>query len=622
MVISRDTIEQVKARIDIVRVISQFVLLKSKGSDHVGLCPFHNEKTASFTVSSAKRIYKCFGCGKSGDAISFLMEHGNMTYVQAVQWLAQSENISILEEPMKKQYTKPVERLEKVDKKFIEWFEKRKISNNTLLRMKISEAFEWMPQFEKEVQTICFNYYREEQLVNIKFRGPQKSFKMCKDAELIFYNLDGIKGEKEVIIVEGEIDCLTLIECGIYNVISVPNGAGAGNLKLEYLDNCYSAFEGMQKIILATDSDAPGRSLRDELARRLEIDRCYQVEYPEGCKDLNDVLVKYDQEEVKRVVASAKQWPIQGEITMDEMYETIEDWYEQGYPKGSRARIVAFDQLLTFVPGQMTTITGIPGHGKDEFSNYLMASLAQHEGWIWGIFGPEETPAETVTKLQEKFAQKAFAYRKDVENRMNRRQFEWSIAMVDQYFKIINPDEIQSDVNSLLELATQFVKRYGINGLYLNPWNWIEHMRDGHLSETEYTSKTLGTIIKWARKYGVHVFLLAHTTKIGKENGRFSIPNLYSISGSAHFYNKTHNGITVYRDFEGNTTTVYVQKVKQSWLGQTGWVCFTYDTLTRQYSYHSSSLKEVDQRASIQIPAGPRPINLPYPDDKDDDGPF
>ena len=95
-----------------------------------------------------------------------------------------------------------------------------------------------MPKANKETTAICFNYYRNGELINIKFRAAQKDFRLEKDAELIFYNLDAIKDESSVIIVEGEIDCLSMYEAGIYNVVSVPNGASVqGKVNLKYLDN-------------------------------------------------------------------------------------------------------------------------------------------------------------------------------------------------------------------------------------------------------------------------------------------------------------------------------------------------------------------------------------------------
>lgn len=95
--ISPNTIQQILDRLDIVDVIGTFVKLKKRGANYLGLCPFHNEKTPSFTVSPSKEIYKCFGCGRSGNTISFLMEHEKYSYVETLKWLANKYGIEIEE---------------------------------------------------------------------------------------------------------------------------------------------------------------------------------------------------------------------------------------------------------------------------------------------------------------------------------------------------------------------------------------------------------------------------------------------------------------------------------------------------------------------------------------------
>ena len=98
--ITRETIEQITNRIDIVDVIGEFVKLKRRGANYIGLCPFHNEKTPSFSVSPSKEIFKCFGCGKSGSAITFLMEHEKYSYAEALRWLANRYGIEVEETEM------------------------------------------------------------------------------------------------------------------------------------------------------------------------------------------------------------------------------------------------------------------------------------------------------------------------------------------------------------------------------------------------------------------------------------------------------------------------------------------------------------------------------------------
>jgi DNA primase len=333
--IAEQTIERVKQLMNVVDVVGAFVTLKKKGADLVGLCPFHSEKTPSFTVSPSKQIYKCFGCGKSGDAIEFLKEHEKFTYVETIEWLIKRYNVERVEVESKK-IVKPVPRLQKVSDQILQFFEVgRKISNNTLLRFNITQADEWMPKADAVVPAICFNYYRNEELVNIKFRANNKDFKLSKDAELIFYNLDAIKDEEECVIVEGEIDCLSCYEDKIYNCISVPNGANVkGELRLEYLDNCVDYFKNKTRIVIMTDNDEAGIRLRDELARRLGFQRCVRVIYPDGCKDANEVWKKYGEGSLQKMVDNAIEWPMEGILSMMDMMDEVISFYENGYPKG------------------------------------------------------------------------------------------------------------------------------------------------------------------------------------------------------------------------------------------------------------------------------------------------
>jgi DNA primase len=115
-VISQETVQRIINTINITEVIGDFVRLKRRGSNYIGLCPFHNEKTPSFTVSPSKEIYKCFGCGKSGNAITFVMEHEKLGYAEALRWLAKKYNIEIQETETDPEYK---ERQQTADSLFI-----------------------------------------------------------------------------------------------------------------------------------------------------------------------------------------------------------------------------------------------------------------------------------------------------------------------------------------------------------------------------------------------------------------------------------------------------------------------------------------------------------------------
>ncbi|MBL7739831.1 MAG: toprim domain-containing protein [Chitinophagaceae bacterium] len=578
--ISQDCIDRIKSTADAAEVIGQYVKLKKHGNDYKGLCPFHNEKTPSFTIHNNR--YKCFGCGRSGDVIQFLNDHQNLNYIQAIELLAKKYSIEI--ETRSKEFVKPIPRLEKLSPETIQYFEKRGISNNTLLRLNITEAIEWMPKVQKEVRTICFNYYKDGELVNIKFRAKDKDFKLSKDAQLIFYNLDAIKDDDTAVIVEGEIDCLSLHEAGIYNVVSVPNGAESK--RLEYLDNCWQYFENKQKVIIMTDNDQPGLLLRDELARRIGKDKCYRVDIPADCKDANDILIKHSKQGLAAIIENARRWPVEGVLNMEDLFTDIVNYYEHGYPKGYSAGIGEFDDILQFSTGQYTTVTGSPGSGKSEFIDYITTSLAKNHGWKFAVCSFENPAAIHATKLMEKFMGRAFDFRKDPDNRMNKEQFEQGILYVEDYFQFINISQADVTIDGILSKMRELVVRFGIKGAIIDPWNYIEHKVPAGQTETQYISETLTLIKEFCIKNDVHLFLVAHPRKLIKDQktGQYPVATMYDVSGSAHFFNKTDNGISIHRDFSNNVVTVYVQKVRFSWLGRVGWACYSFDTLKRQYN--------------------------------------
>src|ERR1700739_4455238 len=96
--IPRETIDRIFTTARVEEVVGDFVNLKKRGANYLGLCPFHNEKTPSFNVNPARGSYKCFGCGKGGNSVNFIMEHEKMDYPGALRYLARKYNIEIIEE--------------------------------------------------------------------------------------------------------------------------------------------------------------------------------------------------------------------------------------------------------------------------------------------------------------------------------------------------------------------------------------------------------------------------------------------------------------------------------------------------------------------------------------------
>ena len=147
-----------------------------------------------------------------------------------------------------------------------------------------------------------------------------------------------------------------------------------------------------------------------------------------------------------------------------------------------------------------------------------------------------------------------------------------------------------------LSLLKRLVLTKGIRGLVIDPWNELEHLRRDGQNETEYISVALKRMRQFARKYGIHLWIVAHPAKLYRDkNGNIPIPTPYDISGSARWRDKSDNCITVWRDFTKNDSIieVHVQKVRFKQDGQLGNVELTYNWRTGTYHLPSNAVREV-----------------------------
>ena len=187
------------------------------------------------------------------------------------------------------------------------WTTVRCLPQELLRALRITEETVRLPETGQEENCICFNYFENGTLVNTKYRSARKHFMMVKGAELIPYNVDSILDTPECIITEGEFDAAAVIAAGRKDVVSVPAGAQSN---LTWLDRFVeSHFEDKQAIYIAVDEDPAGQSLRQELTRRLGVERCRIVHFGEGCKDANEHLVKFGVESLRICIEQAEEVP-------------------------------------------------------------------------------------------------------------------------------------------------------------------------------------------------------------------------------------------------------------------------------------------------------------------------
>ena len=480
----------------------------------------------------------------------------------------------------------------------LQYFASRGISEATLAANHVGVEMVYFPQTEDHRPAMRFPFLREGKVVNIKSRTVDKMFRLEKNAERIFYGLDDVTGDIAV-IVEGEIDKLSLYEVGIKHCLSVPDGAPSPNTrnyesKFRFLETCADIIGKINAFILGVDSDEPGRKLEEELARRLGKQRCRKVTWPQGCKDANDVLVKCGPEELRRAIDEARDYPVEGIFGVEDIWESVEQLYELGLQRGKSTGWPLMDEFYTVREGELTILTGIPGHGKSEWLDALMINLAKAFQWGFAIFSPENQPlAVHAAKILEKFAEKPFYKPREVRadlgktvyQRISRTELPVGRSFLREYFTFILPSEDQLSVDSILGLCAHIVLKKGIKGVVLDPWNEFDHSRPAHMTETEYISSCLSKIRRFARRHNVHVWLVAHPTKLQKNAaGSYDPPTPYDISGSAHWRNKADNCITVFRNMGTPDVDIHVQKVRFKEVGEVGKVTLRYNRVTGVYS--------------------------------------
>lgn len=446
--------------------------------------------------------------------------------------------------------------------KLVAWFQKRGISQFTLRHMKIGEGLEWMPQTKKEENTLQFNYFRDGELINTKFRDGRKNFKMVKDAEKIFYNMDNFRTSNEVIICEGEMDTLSYIECGYWIATSTPNGSTIGNVNLDFLDSCYDWFENKEKIYLALDADQAGQNVQAELIRRLGAERCFLVDF-EGLKDANEYLIAHGKEALQNTIKNAKQCPLENIQILDDVKPELHDFYLNGMPKGNVIGINKFDDKFSSNTSQYIVVTGIPGMGKSDWVDQMCVGYNLNYNWKIGYCSPENKP--TVLHI-DKIARKFHGERPKTKTDLDSIKWKTVEERINSDFFFIEMEKY--NLRSVLNKGAELVKRKGIKCLVIDPFNKVPLIESRQKNVNEYTSDYLSEIDDFCRKYNVLVILVAHPVKQHKENGLYPIPTFYDIKGGGEFFDMAYHGLCVHRNMINNTVLIKVLKCKFQHLGE------------------------------------------------------
>lgn len=267
-------------------------------------------------------------------------------------------------------------------------------------------------------------------------------------------------------------------------------------------------------------------------------------------------------------------------LSIDDLAGDILDLYETGLQPGVRPEWVSLCPYYTVKPGQVTVVTGIPHSGKSPFVNALALHCAVTYGWLVVWCSPEHMPyADLSARLLEQHY-KLLSFTTG-EMKMTRADILNACMALKNRCYFLEPREENPTLQDVLDRCLLLLDK-GLKGLVIDPYGEFEHRIPDGMSETKYISGLLSTVRAFARKHEVHIWIVAHPTKIQKmDDGNYFPVKPYDISGSAAWFSKPDNILSIYRTVEQpDHTQVLIQKIKFREVGHTGSVTLRHDART------------------------------------------
>jgi twinkle protein len=385
----------------------------------------------------------------------------------------------------------------------------------------------------------AFPYIRDGKPYAGKFRASSvKHWRSTQGVSRGLYNEDALShGDGPIVITEGEIDALSVIQAGYIRAVSLPDGWTADGGKRDVLIEAEVKLRNSPHVIVAGDNDEAGSSLPRTVANILAGHDVRCVTWPDGCKDANDVLVRFGEGELARCLLEAKQIdPPGGFIT------GISDLPMMPDRRVLRIGMKPFDYVMGFEVGTLSVGTGVPGSGKSTFTTFAAYHVAKAESVKVGFLSFETHPYRTRDHLCRLATGKAW-------NDLNYSQRQSVAQELDESFRIVHRtfDDKSHNLGWLKSMIYTLAVRDNCKLIIVDPWNELEHLPEPGESMTAYINFGLQQLRVWAEQFDTHICLIAHPRKMPTD-GKPRPPVGYDISDSAAFSNKPALGFTVHQD--------------------------------------------------------------------------
>lgn len=302
----------------------------------------------------------------------------------------------------------------------------------------------------------------------------------------------------------------------------------------------------------------------------------------------------------------AEDYRLEGFLDVSDVADELEEMFYNGLEPGITTGWTNLDEFYRVQKKQWTVVTGTPNTGKSLWLDNLMNNLAEFSDWKFVVFSAENQPV----KLQIKSLCEIYTNKRFSRFEMTNEEYCQALVFVQEHFRFANIEESEWTIDALLEKADAIRESgFDFDGLVIDPWNELEHRRPVAMSETEYISRALSRMRRYCRATDIHLWLIAHPTKLQKVNVKYAstdaveeitktvypVPTLYDISGSAHFYNKADMGIVLWRDSSDreSPTKVITQKVRFRHCGRIGEASLWFDFVSTKFFEHLSERRNI-----------------------------